>query len=510
MSASWLSTVRREELGGLPAYLADSPGPVTAGLIFRVGWADESLPLHGLTHLVEHLVAGRYGPRSGISAVVTPCVTMFAAHGSPDDVGEALCEMSATLHKLPFDRIAAETRVLRVEAGKRGEADERGILLAKRYGARGPGLVASEELGLHAATPDTVQAHADRWFTRGNAALVATGPVPGLDALTLADGPRRPATPSTPLPFERLPAQTQVKDVPMLMGATTPRGPATSLLAAVLERWAWRELRQRRGLAYDARCQAIPVGPRQRALHLTTDTRAADTIHAAELLVQVIDDLADGQLGDDEIEAARNDRLRGLDQEPMKALSEAALNELVDEVVIMPAERPGLLADVSAEHVTAQARMVRDTMLVTVPTDGSPHVLPDLRVVEPAPVHGRAFALRLPADHPDAGGQLIVADDGVTMTGASTTTIRFETCPAAVHTLDRGLELVGPSGDWLLLDPRYVEDGDQAIAQVTRALDPSRVVARRPHTEVGRIGPALRRRTAVGGADTPSSTSTKA
>jgi len=37
---------------GVPCFWADLPGPCHAGLLFRVGRADETLPTAGLTQLV--------------------------------------------------------------------------------------------------------------------------------------------------------------------------------------------------------------------------------------------------------------------------------------------------------------------------------------------------------------------------------------------------------------------------------------------------------------------------
>ena len=46
----------RTTIDGIPVILAPGRDPrVTAGLAFRVGWADETLPTRGITHLVEHL-----------------------------------------------------------------------------------------------------------------------------------------------------------------------------------------------------------------------------------------------------------------------------------------------------------------------------------------------------------------------------------------------------------------------------------------------------------------------
>ena len=49
-------------LDGVSAIWTDSGGPFTAGIVFRVGRADEPLPHTGITHLAEHLALARFGP----------------------------------------------------------------------------------------------------------------------------------------------------------------------------------------------------------------------------------------------------------------------------------------------------------------------------------------------------------------------------------------------------------------------------------------------------------------
>ena len=53
--------IHHAEVDGVPVLFAHHPGPVRAGLIFRVGVADETLGRTGLTHLVEHLALHRQG-----------------------------------------------------------------------------------------------------------------------------------------------------------------------------------------------------------------------------------------------------------------------------------------------------------------------------------------------------------------------------------------------------------------------------------------------------------------
>ncbi len=47
--------VQKTEVDGVPTVWAPSEGELTAGLVFRVGRADETWARSGITHLVEHL-----------------------------------------------------------------------------------------------------------------------------------------------------------------------------------------------------------------------------------------------------------------------------------------------------------------------------------------------------------------------------------------------------------------------------------------------------------------------
>src|SRR5690242_15281034 len=45
-----------DEVDGVRVLWRDVPGPFHAHLVLRGGQADETLPTHGMSHLVEHLV----------------------------------------------------------------------------------------------------------------------------------------------------------------------------------------------------------------------------------------------------------------------------------------------------------------------------------------------------------------------------------------------------------------------------------------------------------------------
>lgn len=53
--------IHHTEVDGIPTLFAYATGPMRAGLVFRVGVADETLAGAGITHLVEHLALHRQG-----------------------------------------------------------------------------------------------------------------------------------------------------------------------------------------------------------------------------------------------------------------------------------------------------------------------------------------------------------------------------------------------------------------------------------------------------------------
>ena len=207
---------QRTEVGGLPAYVADLPGPTRAALVFRVGQGDESLPHRGLTHLVEHLALGHFGRADGVGGAVDVLFTFAIVEGSASEVAERLHEIASRFTDPPTDRISTERRILYAEEGDKAPhpASE---LLALFYGPRGPGLAAFKQFGLRHASAEAACAHAAQWFTRENAALALTSPLPDLEPLPLRPGVKREATETPPLPPSPLPAEIAFGDAQMAL-----------------------------------------------------------------------------------------------------------------------------------------------------------------------------------------------------------------------------------------------------------------------------------------------------
>jgi hypothetical protein len=154
------------EVDGVPALLTPTTGPPAAGLVFRVGLADETLARRGVTHLAAHLALRAAGIADHHYHGVTGAEhTSFHLEGSAEDVVAFLAGVCAGLRSLPADRLAAEKNVLRAEATDRaaGVTDPMPLW---RHGARDHGLPSYPEWGLPALTADDVTAWVAHYFTR--------------------------------------------------------------------------------------------------------------------------------------------------------------------------------------------------------------------------------------------------------------------------------------------------------------------------------------------------------
>ncbi len=157
--------------GDVPVFWSESGDEMTAGLVFRVGRADESLARGGITHLIEHLALYQLGAsgRTHYNGQVDAVTTTFVTRGGPEEVTGFFKAVCAGLRDLPAERIGAERQVLRTEADQRRPAIGDPLLIA-RYGADTYGLAAYPEFGIGMLQADELRAWTERYFTRGNAA----------------------------------------------------------------------------------------------------------------------------------------------------------------------------------------------------------------------------------------------------------------------------------------------------------------------------------------------------
>ncbi|WP_369373512.1 hypothetical protein AB1046_06415 [Promicromonospora sp. Populi] len=108
------------ESDGVPVLLAPREGNVGAGIIFRVGSADETLATSGITHLTEHLaLRTQVLSEAHLNGQTRSDVTLFHVAGTAADVVAYLNDVCASLRDLPLDLVETEKEILRSEADLR-------------------------------------------------------------------------------------------------------------------------------------------------------------------------------------------------------------------------------------------------------------------------------------------------------------------------------------------------------------------------------------------------------
>ncbi|MGW2090888.1 hypothetical protein [Promicromonospora sukumoe] len=428
---------------------AQRPGRTTAGLVFRVGYADETLPTSGSTALVVAL-ALRAVERPGleISASVGPTLTHVQVSGSDDRVRSTLRELALALADLPVRHRATETRAL-------DERAEDAAVQPWRYGLRGYGLGPSQLLGLHRVTDDELRAWARDRFTAADVVVWVTGETPLDLDLPLPTGPAGTTpSPEVPGPAASLPAEALAGGARVLWDAVVPDSPVLTVLAEVARRALFQRLRQDHGWTYDVSAVIGVLDGRQASLQIAAGLRSET---AGQATGEFLDTL--GRLrfvvADDELEPARAHLLAAYKEPHQEAmwLHDAAVLTLLGRPVPTPAERRSALLRVTAEDVRALARQVWDTGLLVTPVGSGWAGTEVLRTGAGEPVLGKAF------ERVDVDATIRVGDDGVTLRdGRRTTTVRFGETAALVAYPDGGRLLVGLDGARVPFEPTLHDD----------------------------------------------------
>ncbi|TFV50462.1 insulinase family protein [Blastococcus sp. TF02A_35] len=466
---------------GVPVFAAEGPPPLSAGLVFGVGRRDEAFVQGGVTHLVEHLVMRAVGRSAAdANASVDMTATEFTVSGPPDRVAELLQAVCEALGDLPTADLAVEADVLRAEGGSVAPPAV-ALLLGELYGTSGVGLAAAGEPALRALGPDEVRAWAARFFTRANAALWLTGPVPDGLRLPLPEGvaPERPAQPRL---SPRTPAWGQIPvEARVTVGAEVAQQPALNATLGVLRARLEDELRHRRGVAYSVEAHKVAVDESARVVVLTSDVRAGQEVLAAQLAWRELDRLAEQGPTEAELDRERAEVASYLD-DPRSGLEEARAAAHAAVTGIPAARSADLRADVAevtADAVRQVAGTVRDGALLLVPQDVEPAGtgLGRLPAWSEWTVTGRAFERRRLGGAPK-GAQLVVGEEGATLLLGEDRriTVRFADAAGLVRQGPGEWLLVGHDGFTLPLAEDDWRDGAEAVALVTAAVPAERQV----------------------------------
>ncbi|MGW8488025.1 M16 family metallopeptidase [Streptomyces sp. NPDC055886] len=359
------------EVDRIPTLLAPTSGggPVTAGLYFRVGAADETLATAGLTHLVEHLALHRHGVSdlhyNGSTAATH---THFVVSGTAEEVVAYLNGVCASLRDLPVERLATEREILRTEQAGRSRGPNHQLPLW-RYGARGYGLASYPEYGTLHLTADAVRDWARAWFTRDNAVLWMTGDtVPeGLD-LTLPAGQRKPLpAPTSALPVT--PAYLTGGSGGVVLDGIVRRTSAASLFAEVLGRALFTDLRQKGGYSYAADCEYHPRDTDHATITAYADALPQKQDAVVGGFIDVLARMCAGTIAQAELDSAQAKRLKLYETPDLgaAALPSYALNVLTGHANLTPDEHRAELVAVTVEDLRDVARELHASALIQVP-----------------------------------------------------------------------------------------------------------------------------------------------
>ncbi|WP_208301622.1 insulinase family protein [Streptomyces sp. KS 21] len=465
---------------GIRTVLAPRSGLLTAGLLFRVGRADETLATSGITHLVEHLALHRHGlgdlHHSGATAAA---YTRFHVTGTPADVVAYLNGVCAALRDLPTDRLETEKEILRTEAAGRGRGPAHAATLW-RYGSRSYGLTGYAETGLYRLTADDVRAWAQTRFTTENAVLWITGDtVPdGLD-LTLPSGVWHPA-PAATSALPATPAYFRGDERGVVLTAVVPRSTEAGLFAEVLGKELFRELRRKGGYSSTASGDYSP-----RDADSATVTAYADALPQKQdalvgAFVDVFAKLRAGRIEQADLDSVRASALAQFDTPELAGcmLPGHAVNLLLGHRNLTVAEAKAEIEAVTVADLHRVARAVWDDALLQVPGRGVDRAgLAAAPTDSPELVGGR----RHPAVA-DPGVFLRLAEDGVSrVSPGQRVTVRFAECSLMQAYPDGARHLVGHDGFTVTVEPTlYHRITPAELAVIDAAVPPSVVVAMPP------------------------------
>ncbi|MBT2445813.1 insulinase family protein [Streptomyces sp. ISL-43] len=464
---------------GIRTVLAPRSGLLSAGLVFRVGRADETLATSGVTHLVEHLALYRQGMSDGHhNGATTATFTHFHVTGTPAEVVAYLNGVCASLRDLPMDRLETEKEILRTEAAGRVRGPAH-LATLWRYGARSYGLTGYAETGLRQLTGDTVRDWARTRFTAGNAVLWITGDtVPeGLD-LALPSGEWHPAPEATSaLPV--LPAYFQGDDGAVVLTSVLPRSTGASLFAEVLGKELLRDLRHKSGYSYTATAEYSPRDAGSATVVAYADALPHKQDAMVGAFVDVLAKLRAGRIEPADLEAVRASALARLNGPELASarLPGQAVDLLLRHRHLTVAEARAEIEAVTVEALHEVARALWAGALMQVPGRGV-----DWAGLAVAPtgseevVTGRA--------HPslaDPGTVLTVAADGVSLvTAANRITVRYAECSLVQAYPDGARHLVGHDGFTLTIEPALFGITAADLAPLDASVPPSVVLAMPP------------------------------
>ena len=477
-------------IGGVRTFFAPVDGLVHAALTFRVGWADETLAEHGVSHLVEHLVLAPLGqPTFSWNGMTSAERTTFYCQGTADQAAWFLDEVAANIRQLPMTRLEVERRLLRAEAGQRASGLV-GLHDLWRWGTQGHGVGAYDEFGLAHLTPERVNAWAVRFLTAENSCLWTTGTPPAI----LPRGEFRPAPTASNWRATTLPGVFNADVTTVSFSAELREGQWSGIVAELLEQRLMSRLRYTDGLTYGVNTDVVSVAVVGRRLVVSIDGLPDTLDGVARGASEVVATLAQDGPTAEELQALV-DRFDQAMSGPTAVIGDLA--RLADNTLDgRPMRSRQWLRD-ELEALTPE--LVRDsvaemgaTMLWCVPPSIS---VPGVPAAQESSAH-RVRGLRFT---PPAGQlqntYVDVTDEGISVVdervGGLAATIVWSQCTAALGYDDGSRVLFGRDGFNIRLHPERWSRYDELRVYVDRHLPASAWAPQGPAPERSQPQPLL-------------------
>lgn len=454
--------VRWTEVDGVPVAWVDLKGPLRAGLAFRAGVANETLPLHGVTHLVEHLALHQMHDRPyGLNGMTDLTRTLFYAAGSPTEMKEFLGSICTRLGDLASDRVEVERQVLRAEADARTATYREGLLFW-RYGAVAHGLAGLDEYGLRWLDADTVRWWATERFTRSNAILMLTGKPPRGLRLPLPDGPAHPPVVANAVE-QVIPGWAATSAAGVALGAVAPRTRGAMLAAGLLDMELSRVLRFERGLTYSVGTGYEPLDATQAHVVFSADADEARHAEVRDAFLGVVEHLAEHGIGEALFAAgtARRDRIE--DDDKLLGYLNAVGSDFATGRAHEPvAERDADLLSATPDDVDAVIRAIAESAMYVVPHGIElPERYPPVPGWSADTVTGETFRRR------DGNGALVVGPEGVSRVHeGNAVTVRWSETVGALWWGDGSRAVMGRDGFRVVVVPGDWERGTDVVARI--------------------------------------------
>lgn len=449
---------------GVRVVYANRPGPLAARLAFRVGVADEPLPLRGSTHLVEHLALHRFGSLARHqNGHVQSFTTEFDVVGSEAQVVDFLNGVCAALRDLPLHRLELEKTVLRTESQSRGSSTQDALLRA-RFGARGLARLSFAENALEWVGADEVSDWARRWFVTNNAVLwlSANQIPPGLD-LRLPAGPHSPRALVEGI---KRPRPTSLPGPPriVMVDALHERSTAATLAVELMRVALFRELRLETALSYTAHAEYAALDAHTARILVYADSTDQNEDAVVGGMVDSLAALREGRIEQRDLDTARRAFVDAVEHRiDPGSLGLYAFERLLHREDIRSLR--DLAAEVEAvtlaDLVSVFEAFWRDGMWLT-PGESADWFGASVIDYSSPHVEGRWY------DYVGSREFLVLGDEGVSWVApGQTLTVRADACDLFLSTDDGARLMIGHDAVSITVEPTLIRGfGGEQLAQL--------------------------------------------